>query len=456
VVETIGIACGALAIALLVGTPCALVIAVGGPLGGFVRAAAALVRAIPDVVLAIVFVVALGLGPLTGTLALGVSGAATVAKLYSELLQSVRREPMEAMRATGAPALVAFLVGLVPAAWPGLIGFGAYAFESIARSSVIVGVVGAGGIGNALMTSVNTLQYHDVLVYVIALALLVMVVDAASGYLRAKAPPWVALAAFVAVVATGVVALARTGTPLHAFLSAPARVVRYLARAIPPDFSPHVIAIAASGALETIVVAIAGTLGGALLALVFAAATSRALAVGWIRGTGYRPLSLVPDLVSRVVLTFARSIPPVALALVVISTGALGAPVAIVALIVHTTGVLGKLFAESLELSDLQPAEALVASGASASSAVAVGLVPAAIPAVLSHLLYRFEWNVRASTTLGIVGAGALGQTIFNEQQLGHDRTLLAYVIVAVVLVLASDFVAGRVRAGFALRTMRR
>jgi phosphonate transport system permease protein len=243
---------------------------------------------------------------------------------------------------------------------------------------------------------------------------------------------------------------------VHAFLTAPARVVRYLARAIPPGYSPHVAGVAASGALETLGVALAGTLGGALLALGLAAATSRALAVGWMRGTGYRPLSFVPDVLARIVLTFARSVPPVALALVVISTGALGAPVAIFALVVHTTGVLGKLFAESLELADLAPAEALVAGGSTASSAVAVGMIPAAIPAALAHLLYRFEWNVRASTTLGIIGAGALGQTIFNEQQLGHDRTLLAYVLVAIALVLVTDFVAERVRASFALRSLER
>lgn len=118
--------------------------------------------------------------------------------------------------------------------------------------------------------------------------------------------------------------------------------------------------------------------------------------------------------------------------------------------------MLGKLFAESLELTDTQPAEALVASGSTGLAAVCVGIVPGAFAAMSAHVLYRWEWNVRASTTLGIVGAGGLGQHIFNAQQLLHERELLAYVIVAIALVIASDQVTVLARSRLHLRTMER
>ncbi|MBD5633797.1 MAG: ABC transporter permease subunit, partial [Candidatus Eremiobacteraeota bacterium] len=252
VLETIAIAAGALPIALVFGSAAALAIARGGALGWSVRAIAALVRAVPELVLAIVFVVALGFGPVPGTLALGISGAATVAKLYAELLESVRREPEEALRATGATAATGFLVALLPAAWPGIVGFGAYTFESIVRAAVVVGVVGAGGLGSALITSIALLDYAALAAYLAALVVLVFLVDAASNYLREQTPAWVALAAFTAVTLAGVAAFASAGPAAwKPFGSAFPRVVAYLARAVPPDFAPPILARAGAGVLET-------------------------------------------------------------------------------------------------------------------------------------------------------------------------------------------------------------
>ncbi|GAC1619581.1 MAG: phosphonate ABC transporter, permease protein PhnE [Vulcanimicrobiaceae bacterium] len=457
ILETVAIAAGALFLAIALGAPAAIVIARGGSVGRALRAVAALVRAIPELVLAIVFVVALGFGAVPGTLALGISGAATIAKLYAEILEAVRREPEEALRATGATATASFLVGLVPAAWPGLIGFGAYTFESIMRAAVIVGVVGAGGLGSAMITSLNLLDYRAFAWYVAALVALVVAVDAVSGILRARAPAWVALAAFASVSALGIAALATaTHDPWHAFATAPPRVVAYLARAIPPAFTPAVIASALWGVAETLGVALAGTIVGAIAAVPLALLIARVVASGWVRGTGYRPWSIVPATLGRIALVIARSVPPIAVALVALAFVGLGPKAGAVALALHTAGVLGKLFAESLELGDTLPAEALVASGSTGLAAVAVGIAPATLPAMSAHLLYRWEWNVRASTTLGIVGAGGLGQQIFNAQQLLHDRELLAYVLVAMALVLASDALAERAARRFALRTMER
>jgi len=351
----------------------------------------------------------------------------------------VPRGPEESLRATGAAPSVAFLVGLLPAAWPGLVGFAAYAFESIVRAAVIVGVVGAGGLGAALITSLNLLDYRGFAGYVGVLVALVLAVDVASGYLRTRAPAWLPIAVFAGIVVIGAAAFAASDTPLAAFADAPAHVARYVWRASPPDFTPAVRRLAGPALGETLWVAIVGTLGGAILAIPLAAAISPFVARGWLRGTGYRPWSFVPQILGRAIAAIGRSVPPVALALVAVSFVGLGPRAGALALVIHTTGVLGKLFAESLELAELGPAEALVAGGASASSAIAIGLVPGAFQAAAAHVLYRFEWNVRASTTLGIVGAGGIGQQIFQAQQLFHDRELSAYVTLAIGLVLVAE-----------------
>ncbi|MBD5635772.1 MAG: ABC transporter permease subunit, partial [Candidatus Eremiobacteraeota bacterium] len=215
------------------------------------------------------------------------------------------------------------------------------------------------------------------------------------------------------------------------------------------------LARAGAGVLETVGVALAGTAMGTLVAIPLGLLVARVVGRGWMRGTGWA-WSAVPAFVTRLALASARAVPPVALALVAVAFVGLGPKAGAVALAIHTAGVLGKLFAESLELADLQPAEALVAGGSSALAAIFAGLVPSALPAASAHLSYRFEWNGRASTTLGIVGAGGLGQQIYNAEQLFHDHELLAYVLVAMAVVLASDALAVKFRRRLQLRTMER
>ncbi len=456
ILETIAIACGALPIAIVLGAPAALLIASGSPLGRTVRLLAALVRAIPELVLAIVFVVAIGFGPISGMLALGISSAATVARLFAELLESVRREPEEALRASGATSAASFLVGLLPAAWPGLVGFGAYVFESIMRAAVIVGVVGAGGLGAAMITALNLIDYASFAWYVAALVVLVVAVELGSDALRSRAPVWATLAVFAAISLVGIAAFVTTGISTGDLARAPEHVSTYLARAWPPAFDRRLLGRAGWGVLETLGVAIVGTVAGAILAVPLALALARVVASGYARGSGYRPWSFAPVAAARVVAVVTRAIPPVALALVAVTYVGLGPRAGALALTIHTAGVLGKLFAESLELAELEPAQALLACGSTAFAALGTAIVPGALPAMASHLLYRFEWNVRASTTLGIVGAGGLGQEIFNAQQLFHDRELSSYVLVAAALVYLADTAAGAFGRRLRLRTMQR
>ena len=455
VLATIGIACGSLTVAIFFGVPLALVLARGGIAGRIVANLLTLLRAIPELVLAIIAVVALGLGPIAGVAALGLHYTAVVAKLYAEILGSVRRDGAEALQATGARTTTAFLVGIVPYAWPGLVSFGAYAFESIIRASVIVGVVGAGGIGSVLIQDLSVGDYRGFSFFLAVLAALVIVVDVVAERLRTRAPAWLTLAAFGAIVASGIAAFALTDSPpWRAIRNAPLHLVHFFAGAFPPDYSGDAIAIAAHGLWESLLVALAGTLGGALLALPFALLIAGPIARGWMRGTGWRPWSLLPDLLTRGILAVGRAIPPIALGLIAIVFVGLGPLAGALALVVHTACVLAKLIAESLELGDRDAAEALVAGGARASAAFAIGLLPSALPVLAAHTLYRFEWNIRASTILGMVGAGGLGQAIYSEQQLLHYHALLAYVIVAIALVLLVDTISSQARSHLRLETM--
>jgi phosphonate transport system permease protein len=173
-----------------------------------------------------------------------------------------------------------------------------------------------------------------------------------------------------------------------------------------------------------------------------------------MRGTGWRPYSLPAEGAGRVVLTVARAVPPLALGLVGTIWLGIGPVAGAFALTLHTAGVLGKLLSESFDIADRTAAEALVSSGATGTAATLVALVPAAAGAMAAHLLYRFEWNVRAATVLGMVGAGGIGQAIYNAQQMLFYRQLSTYVAVAVALVLAIDYLSAKLRARFRLQQL--
>jgi phosphonate transport system permease protein len=454
ILQTLGITCASLIIALALGIPLAYLMARGGRMGRVVSGAVTVVRAIPDLVLAIVFVVALGLGPGPAIVALGIHYAAVIGKMFSDVIASVRREPAEVLVATGATAGAAVLIGLVPTAWPGIIGFGVYAFESITRAAVIVGVVGAGGIGAVLVQQLNMADYHGFAISVVLLAALIALIEALGTYFRLHATPRAIALALGAVAALGIAALALAPDPPWRMLAtAPGHLANYVVNAV-PQVNAEIVQTALGGALQCILVALAGTILGAILAVPFALLIAWPVARGWMRGTGWRPLSLPFEIVSRIVLTAVRAVPPIAIGLIGVVLIGIGPVAGAFALTLHTAGVLGKLLAESFDVADRAPAEALVANGATGTSATLVALVPAAFGAMLAHVLYRFEWNVRASTALGMVGAGGLGQAIFNAQQLLFYRQLSSYVLVAIVLVLIVDAIGARLRAGLRLERL--
>ncbi len=452
--QTLGIACASTVLALLLGLPLAFAIARGGALGRVCSFVATIVRAIPDLVLAIVFVVALGLGPGPAILALGFNYAAVIAKMCAEVIGSVPREPAEALRAGGATSGAALLVGLVPAAWPGLVGFGVYAFESIVRASVIVGVVGAGGLGSLLIQQLNLADYRGFTIAVIVLALLVIGIEWFGTYLRLHASPRLVIGAFVGIAVVGFATLAFTPDPPWRMLaSAPEHLLRYVLGAA-PQWNATIAQTAFSGVVQSVGVAIAGTILGTLLAVPLALAIAWPVARGWMRGTGWRPYSFVAEGIGRVTLTAGRAVPPIALGLIGIIFIGIGPVAGAFALTLHTMGVLGKLLAESFDVADRRAAESLVANGATGTAATLVALVPASFVLVASHVLYRFEWNIRAATILGMIGAGGLGQSIYNAQQMLFYGQLSTYVLCAIALVLVVDALGERVRAALRLQRM--
>ena len=187
-VETLQIAVAGLAVSCLLAVPLALLMAgssrVARPLRVLARLLAGLLRGIPELVYALVLVAVVGLGPLAGTLALAVHGAGLLAKLWSEQLESVDGRAVEAVRLAGAGRTGVLLLGVLPQARPGLLSLLLYQLECNVRSATVLGIVGAGGLGQALELSLRLFQYARLGTLVLAVLVLVLGVDALSRRLR--------------------------------------------------------------------------------------------------------------------------------------------------------------------------------------------------------------------------------------------------------------------------------
>jgi phosphonate transport system permease protein len=143
-------------------------------------------RSIPEIVFGLIFVVALGLGPFPAVLAIILHNIGVLGKLISELIESADQGPQEAMKAVGATKWVANLFSILPQIWPNLLSHYFYRFEVAIRTSLILGFIGAGGIGQQLFNHFQMFQYQSVALDIIMIILLVIVVDFFGSNIRKK------------------------------------------------------------------------------------------------------------------------------------------------------------------------------------------------------------------------------------------------------------------------------
>ena len=141
-------------------------------------------RAINEMVFAMLFVVAVGLGPFAGVLALWVHTTGILAKLFSEAVEAIDPQPVEGIRATGASGLHEIIYGVLPQVMPLWVSFTLYRFESNVRSASVVGMVGAGGIGAILWDIMRSFQYGETCAVMIIIILTVILLDLLSANIR--------------------------------------------------------------------------------------------------------------------------------------------------------------------------------------------------------------------------------------------------------------------------------
>ena len=399
------------------------------------------IRSIPDLLYAILFVAIFGIGPIAGIPVLMIFSAAIIAKMTSESADNIDRGPIEALEATGAGRLSIIFFAVIPQILPIFLSYALYVLELNIRVATILGFVGAGGIGDSLRIALEFLfSYPAIMTISIVILAIVFVIDYVSGRFRqslveGKDLQWWWKAGFGVVVVGGIL-WAATSLQVD-----PERVSRGFAnfgriagRVLSPDWS--VLGMGIDKMIESIQIALIGTTISMFLAFPFGFVCANNL--GFPKWLVYA-FRQIPNLI--------RTFPELILAIFFIGAFGPGPFPGVMALAFHSIGMLSRMNYEIVENIDRGPSEALNAIGAGRTLGFRFAVLPQVIPEFIAMALYRFEINVRAASVLGIVGAGGIGTLIYNASTGSRDYAALGtFLLVVIVFVGVIDIVSSWIR----------
>lgn len=487
IVETLAIVFLATLLSVFLSVPAAFFAAkqtTSGPgMRWFARATIVLCRAIPDLILAIVFLRLFGLGPLAGILAMGIHSVGMVGKLYADAIEELSDGPTEAVRTAGGTRTQQIHASIVVRLLPQIIATGLHRFDINLRTSVLLGYVGVGGIGQAISEALRTLNYQRGMALALIVLVLCIATEMISGMIRnalmrssggttksqlwsdkliasvrgQKAqeatgestaskdtreqlvPPWDAdrLNRFISygiIILFTVLSLwqveIRWGDFLAGFLDIPATMSLFF-----PPAGGSVLESVIEAMVVTVQIALAATLLGTILAVpVGILAAKNVTGNKYISGT------------FRFIIVIVRGIPELILAIVLIVISGLGPVAGTLALAIGAVGLLSKLLADSIEETDIDVQDAVRTNGASQGQVFFSATLRQSLPAFVAHIMYLLDTNIRSATLLGVVGAGGVGFLLNNASRVNQFDVVTTILLIMIIVVLVVEAISIWVR----------
>ena len=446
-----GMVVAATGLGFLISVPVAILAARNTTLHPVVHAVArglvALARAIPSIVWALLLVRAIGIGPVAGVLAMTLSSFGMLGKLFADAIEEVDPKPLDALTATGASRIQVFVGGVLPQVLATWLSLSLFRLDINVRRSVILGFVGAGGIGFELQRVLGQLAYQRAFTIVAIIFVFVIALERLSAWVRStlidgsvesngrarRSTTMKAVAVSVATVGFVAASLAVGITPAS-IGDAVSGMARVAGRMFPPDFATNWEGIL-SAMLETVWIALAATVMGMAIALPIALLAARNTSPGpWV------------SFLARAVMVLQRGVPELVLAVVFVVAVGLGPFAGILALTVGAIGFTGKLLADGLETLPEAPVVGLASVGATWSQRTAGAVLRQGMPLIVGTGVYTLDVYVRAATVLGVVGAGGIGGILNSTiQSHAYDRTL-AICLIVFALIYGFERMAGWVR----------
>src|SRR6266496_133976 len=216
-------------------------------------------------------------------------------------------------------------------------------------------------------------------------------------------------------------------------------MARFLGTFFPMALSADFLDLVARTTIATVALATAGTALAIVIGFPLAVAVSGSLSVSRIgpaRGAWIAPLARAP---LRGLLIFMRSIPEIVWALLFVRAVGLGPAAGVLAIAINYAGMLGKVYFEIFEAGDTRPARAILEAGGHRTNAFLYGVLPVALPEIVSYSVYRWECAIRASVVMGFVGAGGLGQQMELSMRMLNGGEVSTMLVAFLLLVLLAD-----------------
>lgn len=395
------------------------------------RVLSGLPRGVHEAVWGLFLVNILGRDPMVGVLAIAIPFGAITAKVYAELIDESAQGPYDALRAAGSGRLSALAYAVFPRTLPDLVSYAFYRLECSIRSAVILGMIGAGGLGFQLSLSFQALRYDEMWTSIYALVAVSAVADLWGATLRRRGTPRLVRRSAVAGLVLLVASVVQLGPDFTRLASARTRslFVELAGKAWPPSPTGGWGALVRPS-IETLQMSLLAIALGSSLAIVAAFVAARG-------GRTRRRRAAAGG--ARLALLVTRAIPPPVWALLVLFVLFPGPLPGAVALGIYNFGILGRLIAEVVENVDPGPEAALRAVGSAGLPAFAYAVVPVSFSRFAAYSLYRWEVAVRETVVVGVVGAGGLGRLLEQQRAAFAFDAMLATVIALITVSLLVD-----------------
>lgn len=383
-------------------------------------------RGIHEAVWGIILLVILGRDPLVGILALAIPFGVITAKVYAEIIDETPPGPHDALITAGAGRLQAFVYATLPRIWGDLLAYGFYRFDCALRSAVILGMIGAGGLGFELITAFQGLAYERMWTLIYALIALGWLFDRWSASLRHPGRARWKRTSLLLGAALTVGSLLYLRPDLARLVSARTweRAGAMLADAIPPSL-PSTWADLLGDAAATVQMSV--------LAIVVGSGIGVVAAFLGVHQAGDGPVRAAVAALCRMLLLTIRAISPPVWALLLLFVVLPGPLPGALALGLYNAGVLGRLFTEVLETMDRRPVLSLQLLGAGRITTFVYGVLPLVAGRFTAYALYRWEIAIRETVVVGVVGAGGLGR-VLESQRASFDYSGMLTVVIALLL----------------------
>lgn len=393
-------------------------------------------RAIPDIMFALLFVTSFGLGPLAGIFALSLSTVGLLSKFYSEAIESIDRKPVEALISTGSHKLGIIRHAIMPQVFPLFMGYNFYLLDHNIRAAMVLGLVGAGGLGMELFTQMRSFNYQKVSAILIIVLLIITLIDRISakmskdildGNLTSDKNKYVNIFFILLFASLSLFSLFYFPISLGEILGGIPRIFEFFTQMFPPDITGidryfYLI-------LETVSMGISGTIIAIMVAIPLGVLSARNI-------VKFRLVNSI----SREINNFFRAMPELMFALLFVAAVGLGPFAGVLAISIHTAGFLGKFYAESIENIDRKPLEAIDSTGAKFIQKLRYAVFPQIIPLFNSYNLYLLDRNIRASTVMGVVGAGGIGfELIMSMKVFDYQRTLTIILLILFTIIIVDQ-----------------